>query len=75
MPLPICSVCGKKMPPHILDRHMAKQHPQTPKTHIAQDPMKQKSKFDYEAAYYCRLCEADIPQILHEFHMHVKHGI
>lgn len=59
------------MPPHILSVHMAKQHPQAPTEHIEKPP----TKFDYESAYFCRLCNIDIPQILHEFHMHVKHGI
>ena len=70
MPLPVCNVCGKKMPPHILSVHMAKSHP----TEYTQKE-ERKYKFDYESSYFCRLCNVDIPQILHEFHMHVKHGI
>ena len=71
MPLPICSVCGKKIPPTVLEAHMKKSHPQAPKEHIEVP----KTKFDYEASYFCRLCNVDIPQIIHPFHMHVVHGI
>ena len=77
MPLPVCDVCGKKMPPHILSIHMQKTHPQAPKEHLTSQILDgiKTTKFDYDTPYWCQQCQVDIPDILKDYHMHVRHGL
>lgn len=82
MPLPVCEICGKKMPPHILEKHIAKRHGSRNTTFttieeitpVAATEVK-KPGFDYQEVHFCQSCKTDIPEILREFHMHVRHGL
>jgi len=66
MPVPTCDICGKQMPPHIIEKHKVKSHSG------GEQP---KPKFDWESSRYCHMCQQEVPAILHDMHMHYKHGV
>ena len=68
-----CSVCGRKMPPHILIKHIAKSHPEegeVKETHLSEEP-----RWDWQKTERCATCGQEHPALLMVYHAHIKHGV
>ena len=76
IPMLICEVCGKKMPKHILVKHMAKSHTEmTDKPSPIFGNDNQPKEWDMGEINTCQQCHEVWPSRLMELHMHVRHGL
>jgi len=82
----ICTVCGKKMPPHIIEKHMAKSHPNVketkevkPEPQITPEAVSIEApthlEFDWNKAETCASCGQVHPSLLMRYHAHTEHGV
>lgn len=89
IPMEICSVCGKKMPKHVLVKHMAKPHVpaidndgttmpvvgDSVPTEIKILDLVTQTPWDMGEMNTCQQCHEEWPSRLMELHMHVRHGL
>lgn len=75
-----CSVCGKKMPSNILEKHIQKRHGTAQETLTAEEVAQEtsnteKPKWDYGEINTCSQCHEEWPSKFMEFHMSIRHGL
>lgn len=84
LPMEQCPSCEKKMPKHILVKHIAKRHSQkevtTSTTGVAMENVKVVTTpvvtdWNWGEINVCQQCKEKWPSRLMELHMSVRHGL
>ena len=77
-----CPHCEKKMPKHILIKHLAKSHPENPATlpetkvvTSTSEPKKWYELWDAGEIKTCAQCHGQWPDKLMGFHLKFEHGL
>ena len=83
-----CKICGKKMPPTVLEAHMKKSHPSLDKSVVTPTPPVPKvvtekagvpeiktKDWDWGEINTCQQCREEWPSKLMEHHMVIRHGM
>ena len=79
-----CPYCEKKMPKHILVKHLAKSHPETSTTPLETkdkvvtstlEPKKWYEVWDAGEIKTCAQCHGRWPDKLMAFHLRFEHGL